>query len=79
MLVRQLVLFNFVLTITLTTEMTIKNQSDHDQALSEIRDWLKKRNYDSSSLKEIQTVINAVESYMGIPLPAKEFILGRIN
>lgn len=59
--------------------MTIRNVNDHDQALSEIKDWLKKKNYSSHSLEEIKTVISAVEKYMGMPLPAKEFILGKID
>ena len=55
--------------------MMIKNEMDYDQALSEIKDWLKKKDYNQRSFQEIQTVIAAVESYMGMPLPAKSFIL----
>lgn len=55
--------------------MTIRNEIDYDQALSEIKDWLNKKDYNQSSLQEIQTVIAAVERYMGMPLPAKSFIL----
>ena len=55
--------------------MTIKNKTDYDQALSEIKNWLSRDDYDHSSFEEIQSVIAAVERYMGIPLPAKNFIL----
>ena len=55
--------------------MTIKNENDYDQALTEIKSWLTKKDYNSSSFLEIEGVIDAVENYMGIPLPAKQFIL----
>ena len=55
--------------------MTIRNENDYDQALSEIKEWLTKRDYTLNSLEEIQNVIAAVENYMGMPLPAKNFIL----
>lgn len=65
---------NFVL-ITTINEMTIKNENDYDQALTEIKSWLTKKDYNRDSLEEIEDVINAVENYMGMPLPAKRFIL----
>jgi antitoxin component HigA of HigAB toxin-antitoxin module len=55
--------------------MTIKNENDYDQALSEIKSWLTKKDYNRNSFQEIEDVINAVETYMGMPLPAKNFIL----
>lgn len=55
--------------------MTIKNGADYDQALTEIKSWLSKRKYDQRSFQEIQKVITAVERYMGMPLPAKKFIV----
>lgn len=66
--------FNFVLISTIT-DMTIKNENDYDQALTEIKSWLTKKDYNRNSLEEIEDVINAVENYMGMPLPAKHFIL----
>ena len=55
--------------------MTIKDTTDYDQALSEIKNWLSKEDHNIASFEEIQNVIAAVERYMGIPLPAKNFIL----
>lgn len=55
--------------------MTIKNEYDHAKALLTIESWLKKRDYTQRSLREVQNVILAVEVYMGMPLPAKNFIL----
>ncbi len=55
--------------------MTIRNENDYDQALTEIKSWLTKKDYNRSSFLEIEDVIDAVENYMGIPLPAKQFIL----
>jgi len=65
---------NFVL-ISIITDMTIKNENDYDQALTEIKSWLTKRDYNRNSFQEIADVIDAVENYIGMPLPAKNFIL----
>ena len=59
----------------LITPMTIKNGIDYDQALSEIKNWLNKEDYNISSFNEIKSIIVAVEKYTGMPLPAKNFIL----
>ncbi len=54
--------------------MTIRNENDYDLALSEIKIWLQKKDYNLHSFNEIQRVIVAVERYMGMPLPARNFI-----
>lgn len=54
--------------------MKIQNTSDHNSALNEIKTWLKAGIFNNESYTQIRTVIEAVEDYMGIPLPAKGFI-----
>jgi len=54
--------------------MTIRNVKEHNIALTEISSWLKKGEFSQETFNEIESVIFAVESYMGIPLPAKRFI-----
>lgn len=55
--------------------MTIQNGTDYDQALSQIKTWLSKEEYNLNSFREIESIITAVEKYTGMPLPAKNFIL----
>ena len=54
--------------------MKIENYSDCNVALNEIANWLKEGVFNKDSYSQIQIFINAVEDYMGIPLPAKSFI-----
>jgi hypothetical protein len=54
--------------------MTIRNFKEHNIALTEISSWLKKGVFSKKTFGEIEVVIIAVESYMGMPLPAKRFI-----
>ncbi len=54
--------------------MKIENISDHESALNEITAWLKAGIFNKDSYSQIEDVIEAVEDYMGIPLPAKLFI-----
>ncbi len=54
--------------------MKIENISDHESALNEITTWLKAGIFNKDSYSQIEDVIEAVEDYMGIPLPAKLFI-----
>ncbi len=55
--------------------MNIQNGIDYDQALSQIKNWLTKEEYNIHSFREIESIIVAVEKYTGMPLPAKNFIL----
>lgn len=54
--------------------MKIQNTSEYNSALNEIKTWLKAGIFNNESYTQISTVIEAVEDYMGIPLPAKGFI-----
>lgn len=54
--------------------MTIRNFREHNTALTEISTWLQKGEFSQETFNEIESVIVAVESYMGMPLPAKRFI-----
>tara|TARA_B110000211_G_C13991829_1_gene514369 strand:- start:8 stop:196 length:189 start_codon:yes stop_codon:yes gene_type:complete len=54
--------------------MTIRNFKEHNIALNEISSWLEKGDFSKETFGEIESVIVAVESYMGMPLPAKRFI-----
>jgi hypothetical protein len=65
--------FNLRLNIK-SQKMIIRNSKEHNMALSEISLWLKKGKFNQQTFSEIESVIVAVELYMGIPLPAKIFI-----
>jgi hypothetical protein len=54
--------------------MTIRNFKEHNIALTTISSWLQKGEFSKETFNEIESVIIAVESYMGMPLPAKRFI-----
>ncbi len=54
--------------------MKIQNTSEYNSALNEIKSWLKEGIFNNDSYTQISSVIEAVEEYMGIPLPAKGFI-----
>tara|TARA_B100000795_G_C22379057_1_gene279037 strand:+ start:239 stop:421 length:183 start_codon:yes stop_codon:yes gene_type:complete len=54
--------------------MIISDLNDCNSALNKIQLWLKKGVFNQNSYSEIEGVIKAVETYMGIPLPAKSFI-----
>ena len=54
--------------------MKIQNISESYTALDQIKNWLQAGVFNQDSYTEIKTVIEAVEDYMGIPLPAKSFI-----
>ena len=43
-------------------------------ALNKIKNWLQAGDFNRDSYTEIESIIDAVEDYMGIPLPAKHFI-----
>ncbi|MBK20816.1 MAG: hypothetical protein CMP63_00665 [Flavobacteriales bacterium] len=54
--------------------MKIKSVSDSFLALNKIKHWLEVGDFNRDSYMEIESTIEAVEDYMGIPLPAKLFI-----
>ena len=54
--------------------MKIQNVSDSFLALNKIKNWLQAGDFNRDSYTEIESIIDAVEDYMGIPLPAKHFI-----
>lgn len=54
--------------------MKIENTFECNSALNEIKTWLKAGIFSKESYTQISGVIEAVEDYMGIPLPAKGFI-----
>ena len=54
--------------------MKIQNVTDSFLALNKIKNWLQAGEFNRDSYTEIESVIDAVEDYMGIPLPAKHFI-----
>lgn len=54
--------------------MKIENVNESYSALDQIKNWLQAGIFNADSYTEIETVIEAVEDYMGIPLPAKKFI-----
>ncbi len=54
--------------------MKIQNISDSFLALNKIKNWLEQGDFNIDSYMEIESTIEAVEDYMGIPLPAKLFI-----
>ena len=54
--------------------MIISDLNDCNSALTQIQHWLKEGIFNQNSYSEIEGVIKAVETYMGIPLPAKSFI-----
>ena len=54
--------------------MKIKSTSEYNSALNKIKIWLKKGTFNNDSYMQISNVIEDVEEYMGIPLPAKGFI-----
>ena len=55
--------------------MIIRNFKEQNIALSQISFWLEKGVFSEKVFGEIKSVILAVESYMGMPLPAKKFIV----
>ncbi|MAS52145.1 MAG: hypothetical protein CMD20_02965 [Flavobacteriales bacterium] len=54
--------------------MKIQNVTDSFLALNKIKNWLQAGDFNRDSYTEIESIIDAVEDYMGIPLPAKHFI-----
>tara|TARA_B100000767_G_C19434532_1_gene397391 strand:- start:381 stop:563 length:183 start_codon:yes stop_codon:yes gene_type:complete len=54
--------------------MKIENIKQSYSALDEIKSWLQDGVFNDDSYTEITSVIEAVEDYMGMPLPAKKFI-----
>lgn len=52
----------------------IKDFKDCNTALEEIKNWLRAGVFNRKAYSEIEETIEAVEDYMGIPLPAKGFI-----
>ena len=54
--------------------MKIQNITDSYTALNQIKNWLQQGVFSKDSYTEIETVVDALEDYMGIPLPAKRFI-----
>ena len=54
--------------------MIISDLYDCNSALNQIQHWLKAGVFNQNSYSEIEGVIKAVETYMGMPLPAKSFI-----
>tara|TARA_B100001741_G_C16258651_1_gene461953 strand:- start:347 stop:580 length:234 start_codon:yes stop_codon:yes gene_type:complete len=61
------------------TSMKILNISDSFLALNKIKNWLEVGNFNRDSYMEIESTIEAVEDYMGIPLPAKLFIESKFH
>jgi len=59
--------------------MKIQNITDSYTALNEIKNWLAQGVFSKDSYNEIETVVDAVEDYMGIPLPARRFIESKFN
>ena len=58
--------------------MKIRNISESFLAVNQITTWLQKEVFDESSYMEIENVIDALEDYMGMPLPAKVFIESKL-
>lgn len=58
--------------------MKIQNISDSFLAVNQITTWLQQGVFDKDSYTEIENVIDALEDYMGIPLPAKVFIESKL-
>tara|TARA_B100001769_G_C21950399_1_gene511740 strand:- start:57 stop:233 length:177 start_codon:yes stop_codon:yes gene_type:complete len=58
--------------------MKIQNISDSFLAVNQITTWLQQGVFDEDSYTEIENVIDALEDYMGIPLPAKVFIESKL-
>ena len=59
--------------------MEIQNISDSFLALNKIKNWLQVGDFNRESYLEIESTIEAVEDYMGIPLPAKGFIESKFS
>ena len=59
--------------------MEIQNISDSFLALNKIKNWLQVGDFNRESYLEIESTIEAVEDYMGIPLPAKHFIQSKFR
>lgn len=59
--------------------MVIRDLKDCTSALNEISMWLQKGDFNEVTFGEISSTIAAVESYMGIQLPAKEFIVSNCS
>lgn len=58
--------------------MKIQNISDSFLAVNQITTWLKQGVFDEDTYTEIENVIDALEDYMGIPLPARVFIESKL-
>lgn len=59
--------------------MKIQSVKESYSALNQITNWLQEGVFNNESYTEIKNVIEAVEAYMGIPLPAKGFIESKFN
>lgn len=58
--------------------MKIQNISDSFIAVNQITTWLQEGVFDEDSYTEIENVIDALEDYMGMPLPARIFIESKL-
>tara|TARA_B100001173_G_C15996097_1_gene551157 strand:+ start:873 stop:1049 length:177 start_codon:yes stop_codon:yes gene_type:complete len=58
--------------------MKIQNISESFLAVNQITTWLQQGVFNENSYMEIENVIDALEDYMGIPLPAKVFIESKL-
>jgi len=58
--------------------MKVQNISDSFKAVNQITAWLQKGVFNEDSFTEIENIINALEDYMGMPLPARIFIESKL-
>lgn len=58
--------------------MVITTIEQHVDALETVKKWWMREDYSLESMQEIDDVIRAIESYSGMPLPARSFIMSKV-